>query len=106
MPDGMPIRDETRSISLDMLSSEAVADKRGGLQRGFTASGRINRGDWGLTWNVPLETGGWLVSEEVQIQLDVAAFGPKFTSPAFDNTRSAWTSAAVRTSIGSTRWCL
>jgi polyisoprenoid-binding protein YceI len=60
-----------------MQSSEAVADKRGGLRRGFTATGRINRGDWGLTWNVPLETGGWLVSEEIQIQLDIAAFGPR-----------------------------
>jgi polyisoprenoid-binding protein YceI len=72
----LTIRDVTRSISLELLGSDGVADRGGGLRRGFTASGRIDRTDWGLTWNVALETGGWLVSEEIQIQLDIATYGP------------------------------
>jgi polyisoprenoid-binding protein YceI len=72
----LTIRDVTRSVSLDMDASAPVPDGRGGLRRGFSAVGRINRTDWGLTWNVALETGAWLVSEEIQIQLEIAAFGP------------------------------
>jgi polyisoprenoid-binding protein YceI len=36
-------------------------------------SASIRRGDWGLTWNLPLEGGGWLVSEEVTINIDLQA---------------------------------
>jgi polyisoprenoid-binding protein YceI len=72
----LTIRDVTRPVELDVRASAPVADGRGGLRRGFTASGRIDRTSWGLTWNVALETGGWLVSEEVQIELDIAAYGP------------------------------
>ena len=45
-----------------------------GTQRvGFHATGRINREDFGLTWNVALESGGWLVGKEIKIEIDVAA---------------------------------
>lgn len=37
---------------------------------GFEASTKINREDWGLTWNVALETGGWLVGKEITIQIE------------------------------------
>jgi polyisoprenoid-binding protein YceI len=40
---------------------------------GFEAKTRIKRSDWGLTWNVGLEAGGWLVSDDVTIELEVAA---------------------------------
>jgi polyisoprenoid-binding protein YceI len=44
-----------------------------GLQRaGFTVKGKINRKDYGLNWNVALETGGVLVGEEVKIEIDLA----------------------------------
>jgi polyisoprenoid-binding protein YceI len=72
----LTIRDVTRGTSLELLSTDPVADGRGGLRRGFTATGRIDRTEWGLTWNTSLDTGGWLVSEEVELQLDVAVFGP------------------------------
>jgi YceI-like domain len=65
-----------RGASLELLSTAPVADGRGALRRGFTATGQIDRTDWGLTWNMSLETGGWLVSEEVQLELEVAVFGP------------------------------
>jgi polyisoprenoid-binding protein YceI len=45
-----------------------------GMQRaGFNIKGAINRKDYGLNWNVALETGGVLVSEKVNIEIDLAA---------------------------------
>jgi polyisoprenoid-binding protein YceI len=76
----LTIRDLTRTVSLDMQATVPIADGRGGLRRGFSVTGQINRTDWGLTWNVALETGAWLVSEEVQIELEIAAFGPAATA--------------------------
>ena len=40
---------------------------------GFSAATAINRQDWGLTWNVALEAGGWLVSDTLDILLEVQA---------------------------------
>jgi len=39
----------------------------------FSASGTINREDWGLTWNQALEAGGWLVGKNIDIELEVQA---------------------------------
>jgi polyisoprenoid-binding protein YceI len=39
----------------------------------LTAATKINRKDWGLNWNQALEAGGWLVSEEVKIEIDLEA---------------------------------
>jgi polyisoprenoid-binding protein YceI len=45
-----------------------------GLQRtAFSVKGKINRKDFGLNWNVALETGGVLVGEDVNIEIDLAA---------------------------------
>ena len=46
-------------------------DPWGGTRAGFAATTTINRKDWGIEWNAPLETGGVLVGEKVQIDLDV-----------------------------------
>ncbi|MEY4008092.1 MAG: hypothetical protein RLZZ467_1155, partial [Gemmatimonadota bacterium] len=37
------------------------------------ASGKISRGDFGLTWNMALEAGGFLVSDEVKLSIDAQA---------------------------------
>jgi polyisoprenoid-binding protein YceI len=37
----------------------------------FSATGRINREDWGLTWNMLLETGGLLVSKEITLEVEL-----------------------------------
>jgi polyisoprenoid-binding protein YceI len=49
---------------------------------GFSGSTKINREDWGLTWNTPLETGGWALGRAVQIEIDlelvqIAEFAPQ-----------------------------
>ncbi len=46
-------------------------DPWGNKKAGYTVSGKINRQDFGLTWNAALETGGVMVSEEVRFHADV-----------------------------------
>ncbi len=41
------------------------------IRRGATATGTLNRKDYGLTWNQALETGGILVGDEVKLTIDV-----------------------------------
>ena len=43
----------------------------GTVNYGFSGSTKINREDWGLTWNAALETGGWLVGKEIQIDIEL-----------------------------------
>jgi len=71
MTGDLTIRDVTRPVTLDVVHSGQAKDPMGSLHAGLSASTAINRKDWGLTWNVALETGGLLVSEEVKLALEV-----------------------------------
>jgi polyisoprenoid-binding protein YceI len=51
--------------------SEPAKDPWGNLRIGLSATAKINRKDFGLAWNAPLEAGGVLVSDDVNITLDV-----------------------------------
>ena len=46
-------------------------DPWGNTKHGWEITGSINRNDFGLVWNAPLETGGVLVSEEVKLTMDI-----------------------------------
>ncbi len=67
----LTIRDVTREVVLDVVYNGLVKSPWGTNVAGFSASTRINRKDWGLTWNVPLEAGGWLVGDIININIDV-----------------------------------
>ena len=70
----LTIRGTTRPVTLHVEALEpAVSDPWGNSKRGATARASINRKDFGLTWNVALEAGGFLVSDQVKIQLEVQA---------------------------------
>jgi polyisoprenoid-binding protein YceI len=69
----LTIRDVTREVVLDAVFEGKGKDPWGGERIGFSASTRIDRRDFGLTWNQALETGGVLVSHEVRISLEVQA---------------------------------
>ena len=45
----------------------------GDTRIGFTAETEVNRKDWGLEWNMALETGGVLVGEKIKLTIDVEA---------------------------------
>ena len=66
------IRDVTRPVDFDVefLGFDPAMD--GARRAGFSARAKVNRKDWGLDWNVALEAGGWLVGDEVKIEVDVA----------------------------------
>ncbi len=67
----LTIRGVTREVALDVTYTGQAKSPWGTVSAGFTASGTINRTDWGLVWNQALETGGVLVGEEVTITLEV-----------------------------------
>jgi polyisoprenoid-binding protein YceI len=69
----LTIRDVTRPVSLEAEFDGLTGDPWGGQRVAFTATTEIDREDWGMTWNVALETGGLLVSKKVQIEIDVQA---------------------------------
>ena len=63
----------TRSVSLDVEVGGMQKDPWGNEKMGFSVSGRIDRKDWGLNWNAALETGGWLVGDDIRINAEVQA---------------------------------
>jgi polyisoprenoid-binding protein YceI len=67
----LTIHGVTRRVVLDVQSEGQIKDAWGGLRSGFTATTKIKRSDFGLTWNQLLEAGGVTVSDEVKISLDV-----------------------------------
>ena len=68
----LTIHGVTKPVTLTVEEvSEPAKDPWGNTRIGLTATAKINRKDFGLTWNTALETGGVLVGEEVTITLDV-----------------------------------
>ena len=63
----------TKPVTLDVEFDGAATDPWGNAKAGFTASTTINREDWGLTWNAPLEAGGVLVSKDIKIEIEAQA---------------------------------
>ncbi len=61
----------TKKIKLMVQFGGIINDPWGNEKAGFTITGTINRSDWGLTWNTALETGGFMVSEEINISCEV-----------------------------------
>jgi polyisoprenoid-binding protein YceI len=67
----LTIRDVTRPVQLKVEYGGMVKDPWGSTRAGFVVTGKINRKDFGLKWNMMLETGGAVVSDEVQVQCAV-----------------------------------
>ena len=69
----LTIRGVTRPVELD-AEIEGVGDGPDGSTRiGITATGAIDRSDWGITWNAPLANGAFAVAERVKLTLHVEA---------------------------------
>lgn len=74
MVDGdLTIRGVTRPVTLDVEFEGGAADPWGGSRIGMSATTEVNREDFGLTWNMAVETGGWLVGKQVRIELSAEA---------------------------------
>lgn len=66
----LTIRDVTKPVKLDVVFEGLAKDPYGNIKAAFSITGKVNRTDFGLNWNVPLET-GVLLSEEVRFQIEV-----------------------------------
>jgi polyisoprenoid-binding protein YceI len=69
----LTVRDVTRPVTLEVDFDGANASPLGDERIAFSAATDVNREDWGLTWNVALETGGVLVGKKVRIEINVQA---------------------------------
>lgn len=66
----LTLKGTTGPVALDVDYLGHAADPWGGERAVFSASGRINREDWGLTWNMLLDAGGLLVSKEITLTIE------------------------------------
>lgn len=69
----LTLRGVTKSVTLDVEYVGVNTDPWGNVKAGFEAKGQINRKDFGVEWNAALETGGVLVGDTVNIELDIQA---------------------------------
>lgn len=69
----LTIRGTTREVTLKASYEGRGKDPWGGERISFTATGKIDRRDFGLTWNQALEAGGILVSNDIKITIEVQA---------------------------------
>jgi polyisoprenoid-binding protein YceI len=69
----LTIRDVTRPVTFDVAYVGSTTNFQGTRHVAFTAKASLNREDWGLNWNMALETGGWLVGKEIKLLVEVVA---------------------------------
>ena len=68
----LTIRGVTRPVTLDVDPlPPAVNDPWGNVKRGATARTHFDRKDWGLAWNLALETGGVLVGDRIDVEIEI-----------------------------------
>lgn len=67
----LTIRGRSREVALDVELQGIAKSPWGNYSAGFSASGSFNRKDWGLEWNQALETGGVLVGDKVNVDVEV-----------------------------------
>ena len=66
----LTIRDVTRPVTFEVEVLGFYTGMSGGRRIGLSARTKLDREAWGLTWNVTLETGGWLVGKKVDLEIE------------------------------------
>jgi polyisoprenoid-binding protein YceI len=69
----LTLKGVTRDVPLTLELNGFGPDPYGGTRAGFTATGELNRSDFGISFNAVMETGGVVVSEKITIQLEIEA---------------------------------
>jgi polyisoprenoid-binding protein YceI len=69
----LTVRGVTRPIVLDVQFEGVIQDPWGNQRLGFTASGEIDRNDFGVSFNAALETGGFVVSPKIKLEIEAEA---------------------------------
>lgn len=73
----LTIRDVTKPVTIPIELLGVQTDAFGALRAGFEGTRRINRRDYGLEWNMPLDKGGVLVSERITLEFEISAVQKK-----------------------------
>jgi len=73
----LTIHGTTRPVVLDATFEGRANDPWGGLRAAYEAHTTINRKDFGLTWNQALEAGGFVVGDELRVELGIEAIAQK-----------------------------
>ncbi|PWI09062.1 polyisoprenoid-binding protein [Streptomyces sp. NWU339] len=73
MTGALTVKGRTHPITVDLLYTGSVVDAFGVERIGFDGTAVLNRTQWDLTWNAVLETGGLMVSEEIELEFDISA---------------------------------
>jgi polyisoprenoid-binding protein YceI len=73
----LTIHGKTKPVTLDAEIGGVVPNMQGGRRAGFSATTKISRKEWGLTWNGVLESGGVLVGDDIKIEMDLAVLQPE-----------------------------
>jgi len=63
----------TKPVDFELEFEGVSPDPWGGTRAGFEAEAEISRKDWGLEWNMVLETGGLVIGDKVKIEIDAQA---------------------------------
>ena len=69
----LTIKGTTGSVTIPFEETGTAIDPFGNTRVGFEGSLTVNRKDWGIEWNAPLEAGGVLVSEKVTLEFEISA---------------------------------
>jgi polyisoprenoid-binding protein YceI len=69
----LTIKETTKPVTVEFEFSGTAVDPFGNVRVGFEGSTTINRRDWKVEWNAPLEAGGVLVSDKVTLEFEVSA---------------------------------
>src|SRR3954462_13484153 len=91
------IRDVTRPVAFTVEHVGETTNFQGTRHIAFTVEAKLNREDWGLNWNMALETGGWLLGKGVKLLVEVVAdevAAAKTVAPVAEDARDRAASAA------------
>ena len=66
----LTLRGVTRSVALTVEFEGGAIDPWGNTRIGFSAKGEVDREDFGLTSNVALETGGFMIGKTIQLEIE------------------------------------
>lgn len=69
----LTIKDVTKPVTFPLEYAGSAKDPFGNTRVGFEGSVQVLRSDFGLTWNAALETGGFLVSDKVTLEVEISA---------------------------------
>jgi polyisoprenoid-binding protein YceI len=72
----LTIKGVSRPVTLDVTREGRFTDLQGKTRESYTIAGAISRKEWGLIWNVALENGGWLVSDQIKIAIEAQVVAP------------------------------